>query len=331
MRATNSGSRGHVSGSPRERLIFCALLVILTMFLTACGGNSSSSTASSTTPLHLYVGVEAVPTGGETPGCSTGELLTFTLPISSASTPTFTAPGISNVGSLAANGKGNIAVSRGDFCQFVGGAEIDIYQTALGNSSIPLTHDLSITSGQPVFSATGDLFVPSKVHAVQFKAPLRRGITPSQLIPPQPNTNFNAMGLDLNNNLIIAGCYPDGCNLLALAPPYSGTPVATALMHFGYVGIAINETQLFALAPASGIDVYNLPIVASSQPIFSITKGLNLSLLTAQGIALDADDNLYVVSSDSITVYNPPYSAASIPSFTLPLGVEAATSIAVGK
>jgi hypothetical protein len=41
MRATNSGSRCHVFGNPGKRLIFCALPVIFTMFLTACGGNSS--------------------------------------------------------------------------------------------------------------------------------------------------------------------------------------------------------------------------------------------------------------------------------------------------
>ena len=146
--------------------------------------------------------------------------------------------------------------------------------------------------------------------------------------------------LDSANNLIVSNS-PSlaGSNLLVYAPPYTGPPIATAVVPASfYRQMAINGTQLFVVASqvsASRIDVYNLPITAASAPAFFINNGIAGGSASGVGVAVDSSGNLYAGLSGNtgppdmgaIRIYAPPFSTASTPVVTNVFG----TTLAIGK
>ena len=141
--------------------------------------------------------------------------------------------------------------------------------------------------------------------------------------------------------------------LLVYAPPYAGAPVTTPdipvrptppppIVHpfvETYRRIAVGATQLFAAwypaIPVGGnfgrVDVFNLPITASSTPAFSLVSGV----YNPVAVALDPSGSLYIGNGGgTVTVYSPPITSASVPSLifqTAPHGSVAINDIAVGK
>ena len=132
--------------------------------------------------------------------------------------------------------------------------------------------------------------------------------------------------LDSANNLIVTNSpSPAGSNLLVYAPPYTGTPIATAVVPAAsYREMAVSGTQLFvvnSVVSLSKIDVYNLPITAASAPAFLISNGLFGGSVSASGVAVDSSGNLYAglggnlgtTDTGGVRLYVPPFSGASAP------------------
>ena len=193
-----------------------------------------------------------------------------------------------------------------------------------------------------IFNSAGDLFVTSFTNQINvFTHPLTSASTPSQVITSANLTSAFGVALDSANNLIVSNSpNPAGSNLLVYAPPYTGLPIATAVVPAAnYRQLAISGTQLFVVnsqVSLSKIEVYNLPITAASAPAFLISNGLFGGSVSASGVAVDSSGNLYAglggnlgtTDSGGVRIYVPPFSGASAPNVTN--GVFAFT-LAIGK
>jgi hypothetical protein len=320
----------------RERLLYCSSHGTLCLFaaafiacLTACGGSTNVLPGPPPATQHLYVN------GG------TGHALQFSLPLA-ASTPTPTAtlslPTASFVSALAVDSAGNVAVGDAS-------GSISIFKAPITSSASPsatFKNDTSTFVDTLVFNSAGDLFATSFTNQINvFTHPLTSASTPSQVITSANLTGGFGVALDSANNLIVSNSpSPAGSNLLVYAPPYTGLPIATAVVPAAnYRQMAISGTQLFVVASqvsASSIDVYNLPITAASAPAFFIRNGLFGGSVSASGLAVDSSGNLYAgfggnlgtTDTGGVRIYTPPFSGASAPNGTT--GVFAFT-LAVGK
>jgi hypothetical protein len=305
--------------------LFAAALIVC---LAACGGSSKPlPPGPPPATQHLYV------------NGNTGHALQFALPLtSSAPTATLSLATASDVSALAVDSAGNVAV--GAF-----GGSISVFNgpiTGSGSASATFKNGTSTLVENLAFNSAGDLFATTNSNTINvFTHPLTSASTPSQVITSANLTGSDGVVLDSANNLLVSNS-PSlaGSNLLVYAPPYTGPPIATAVVPASfYRQMAINGTQLFVVASlvsASRIDVYNLPITAASAPAFFIGNGLFGGSVTGSGVALDSSGNLYAglsgnlgtTDSGGVRIYVPPFSGASAPN-VVP-GVFGIT-LAVGK
>ena len=298
--------------------VFVGLAIVC---LAACGGNST------TTPVvvqHLYVANDNTP----------GQVLVYTLPITSTSTPavTLSNAATANLVAVAVDANGNIATGDNAGHLAVFNAPI----TASTTAAATFNNGAASNNGQLVFNSAGDLFAPTVSTNVNlFTHPLTSASTPSQSITGGGTTSTIGAGLDSSGNLVIANAGGAGSNLVVFAPPYSGAPavVTPAVVGTAYRKLAFTSTQLFVCSVAGGtgrVDVYTLPLTAASVPAFSMTN-----VNTPEGIALDSSGNLYVgnLSDATIRVFTPPFSAGQVPSVTITATPApfAIFGIAVGK
>lgn len=313
-----------------RRLLFLVIAALI-VCLAACGGSTKIVPPvpgpQPGTAQHLY-------TNG-----TTGHALQFALPLSGSSpSATLSLATASDVSALAVDSAGNVAV--GAF-----GGSISIFNgpiTGSGSASATFQNGTSTLVENLAFNSAGDLFATTNSNTINvFTHPLTSASTPSQVITSINLTGSDGVVLDSANNLIVSNS-PSlaGSNLLVYAPPYTGPPIATAVVPASfYRQMAINGTQLFVVASqvsASRIDVYNLPITAASAPAFFIGTGLFGGSATGNGVALDNSGNLYAglsgnlgtTDSGGIRIYVPPFSGASAPN-VVP-GVFGIT-LAVGK
>jgi hypothetical protein len=320
----------------RKRLLYCSSRRTLCLFaaafiacLAACGGSTKSPVPPGPTPAtqHLY-------TNG-----ATGHALQFALPLTSSTpTATFSLSPALDVSALAVDSAGNVAAGA------LGGS-ISIFNgpvTSSTSASATFKNGTATSVDQMVFNSAGDLFVTSFTNQINvFTHPLTSASTPSQVITSANLTSAFGVALDSANNLIVSNSpTPAGSNLLVYAPPYTGLPIATAVVPAAsYRQMAISGTQLFVVnsqVSLSKIDVYNLPITAASAPAFLISTGLFGGSITGSGVALDSSGNLYAglsgnggtTDSGGVRIYVPPFSGASAPNVTT--GVFG-TALAVGK
>jgi hypothetical protein len=290
-----------------SRLCAVRLVVALAIVcLAACGGHSPIVTPP--VPQHLYVGNDNTP----------GQVLVYTLPITSTSTPmvTLTNAATANLVAVAVDTNGNIATGDNAGHLAVFNAPITASSTAVAT----FNNGAATNNGQLVFNSSGDLFAPTVGANVNlFTHPLTSASTPSQSITGGGPLSAIGAGVDSSGNLVVANTgAPGGSNLVVFAPPYTGAPIVTpTVVGAAYRKLTFNSTQLFVCSVAGGtgrVDVYNLPITAASVPAFSMTN-----VNTPEGIALDSSGNLYVgnLSDATIRVFAPPFSAAQVPSVTL--------------
>jgi hypothetical protein len=319
----------------RERFLSCSSRLPLCLFtaafiacLAACGGSTKPSVPGPPPATqHLYV------------NGATGHALQFALPLT-GSTPsaTLSLTTASDVSALAVDSAVNVAVGASDGSISIFNAPI----TGSASASATFKNGTATSVDTMVFNSAGDLFATSFTNQINvFTHPLTSASTPSQVITSANLTSAFGVALDSANNLIVSNSpTPAGSNLLVYAPPYTGLPIATAVVPAAnYRQMAISGTQLFVVnsnVSASKIDVYNLPITASSAPAFLISNGLFGGSVSASGVAVDSSGNLYAglggnlgtTDSGGVRLYVPPFSGASAPNVTT--GVFGFT-LAVGK
>ena len=310
-----------------HRLLFLLAAAFIAC-LAACGGSTKMPVPPGPPPAtqHLY-------TAG-----TTGHALQFALPLAgSTPTATLSLATASDVSAVAVYPAGNVAV--GAF-----GGSISICTgpiTGSGSASATFKNGTSTLVDNLAFNSTGDLFATTNSNTINvFTHPLTSASTPSQVITSANLTTSVGIVLDSANNLIVSNSpSPLGSNLLVYAPPYTGLPIATAMVPAAsYREMAINSTQLFIVnsqVSLSKIDVYNLPITAASAPAFLISNGIFGGSISGAGVALDSSGNLYAGLSGNagppdmgqIRIYVPPFSGASVPVTASVFG----TTLAVGK
>jgi hypothetical protein len=260
-----------------------------------------------------------------------GQILQYSLPLTASSTANFGFPSANNV-STGVDASGNLVAADN-------AGHLTYFPAPLSAGSVPtatFTNGTAASSGQIAVTTGGDIFVATQRAVVNgFTHPFTNASTPSSTVTSAGMTGAIGAAFDASGNLYMSSTPTTSSNLFVFAPPYTGAPIATpVLAGAAYRKIALSSTQLFATSVAGTtgrVDVYALPITASSAPAFAITTGLN----GPEAAAVDAAGNLYVgnVSNATITVYAPPFSAASAPAVTLTVGTGtfAIFGITIGK
>jgi len=300
--------------------------VLLTL---GCQSSTTLNVPTIPTVVHFYVANDN----------AAGTIVQYTLPLTAGQASNF-AFAFPNGVAVAVDANGNVAA--GD-----NAGHLTYYTTPLSAATTPaaaFNNGAASNNGQLAFSTAGSLYAPNVGNSVNvFTRPFSNASTPSQTITAAGMVSVIGLGFDTAQNLYLAnagagtaitcGSGAGTCsNIVVFAPPYTGAPIfSTNVLTTAYRKIAISSTQLFAanVAGAGGIDVYNLPITAASAPAFRIANAQ-----TPEGLALDANGNLYAgnLNNATVTVYTPPFSAASAPSTTLTVsaGAFAIFGIAVG-
>jgi Bacterial Ig-like domain (group 3) len=290
----------------------------------------------------LYVGNDNTP----------GHVLQFSLPLTSSTAPNFSIAS-NNVVAVAADASGNLAV--GD-----NAGNLSFFSAPLSSASTPsasFKNGAASNNGQIAFTNAGDFWAATVSNRANgFTNPFSNASTPSAFVTDGGMVSDIGTAFDPAQNLYISNAGTGnagfcagtsqpggGCasNLYVYAPPYTGAPIITpsvANFPFGsastaYRKIAVNGTRLYAASVANApgrVDVYNLPLTASSTPSFLLESGVN----TPEGLALDSSGNLYIgnLSDATVTVYTAPITASSVPSliFKVSSGAFAIFGIAVG-
>jgi hypothetical protein len=304
---------------------FIVLAALLLASACSKGSSSTPSTAATATPTpgpfgqHLYVGND-----------NGGGIAQFTLPLTTGETPNYTVS-LANPVSLSFDGFNDLAAGT-----LTG---ITYYATPFTSASTPAaTFAVSGSTAQVKFY-TGFLYQTNGSATVNvYQPPFSGSTSPAYTVSPTGATSLAGVALDAAGTLYVSnlasGTGPS--NLLALggpAPYTSASPVPTpALTGTIYRKIAIEGTYLFVcnVGGATGsVDVYTLPLSATSAPTFSITTGIDFP----EDVALDSAGRLYVsnVGNGTVTVYTPNFSASSAPTTTLALpGGYSPFGIAVG-
>jgi hypothetical protein len=302
------------------RLLASGLLVVLlAIWIVGCNFFNSNPPA----PQHLYIVNDNSP----------GQILEYVLPITNTSTATVTVTNAATVNlvSVAVDATGNLATgdNAGNLATF------NKPITASSVAAATFHNGTATNDGQLVFNSAGDLFAPSVSANVNlFTHPITSSSTASLSITGGGTTGAIGAGLDSSGNLIVGNAGAGGSNLAIFAPPFTGVPVVTTtVVGTAYRKLVISSTQLFVCnvggGTTGGVEVYNLPLTASSVPAFVMTN-----VNTPEGIALDSSGNLYVgnLTDATIRVFAPPFSAASAPTVTLTVpGTFAVFGIVIGK
>jgi hypothetical protein len=274
---------------------------------TATATPTASPTAAPA--QHLYVGDDG-----------THGIAQYSLPISSGETPNFTIAATNLVG-VAGDGNGNLVA--GD-----NAGNIYYYTAPLSGTTVPAAtfkNGSAVTNSQLLFDA-GQLYAGTQSSNINvFSPPFTNASVPSASITNAALLESIGLTLDAAGNLDVVSTTGSISALLAFPPPFTTStpvlpppiPTSTAV----YRKVAASGTQLFVASVDPGvgkIDVYSLPLTASSAPAFSITSGMN----NPEAVAFDNAGNLYVgnVGNSTVVEFSPPFSSTSAPVATLTVG-----------
>ena len=189
--------------------------IVFIVCLSACGSSDNQPLQQQ----HLYVGNDNSP----------GQILQYTLPITSTSTPTVTIAA-DNVTCLAVDAAGNLWIFNAPL-------------TSASTASATFNNGLTVGNGQILFNSAGDLFAATEDTSVNlFTPPLSSASTVSQTITDASITSAIGAALDASGNLIVS----NGNNLAVFAPPFTAAPTVTPTVTGAfYRKIAISNSQLF--------------------------------------------------------------------------------------
>jgi hypothetical protein len=305
---------------------FIVLAALLLASACSKGSSSTPSTAATATPTpapfgqHLYV-------GNDNPG---GGIAQFTLPLTTGETPNYTVA-LANPTTLSFDGFNDLAAGTA--------SGVTYYATPFTSASTASATFAVNPAPSQVKFYTGSLYETSGGTTVNvYQPPFSGGTTPYYTVSPTGATILPGVAVDAAGTLYVSNLATASgpSNLLSIpgpAPYSSGTPVSTpAVTGTIYRKIAIEGTYLFVCnigGTTGSVDVYTLPLSATSAPTFSITTGIDVP----RDVALDSAGRLYVANSgnETITEYTPNFSASSAPTTTLALpGGYSPFGIAVG-
>ena len=271
-----------------------------------------------------------------------GQVLQYSLPLTAGSTPDF---GIAspNAVAVATDAGGILAV--GD-----NAGRVVLFTPPLSGASTPavaFANGAATNDGQLAFAGGGDLWAATFSNQVNgFRHPFTIASTPSAAVNDPALVSAIGTAFDAAQNLYVSnagtgtsvscGSGAGTCSdLLVYPPPYTRAPTVTPnVAGADYRKLAVTATRLYAASVAGGrgrVDVYDLPLTASSVPAFALSRGV----ATPEGLAVDAAGDLYVgnLSGATIAVYRAPITAASVPSliYRVSVGTFALFGIAIGS
>jgi len=251
---------------------------------------------------HLYVADDASP----------GHVFRYTLPLTATSTPDLTIPSPGSLVGAGFDPAGNLVVESN-------GGKLFVFVPPFSATSTPVAtfqNGSGTAGGQVVVTPTGTLIAALQSTTInEFTPPFTNNSTASGSITNAGLMSNFGVALDGQANLYAGNNVSGGGNLLMFQPPYTnGAAVVTpGVTGTSYRSLAVSGQLLFAgsVGTATRVDVYNLPLTATSAPAFSITAGTN----TPEGVAVDALGHLYVgnLGDKTVSRYSPPFSAQSQP------------------
>ncbi len=260
---------------------------------------------------HLYVADDS----------GSGMLRVYELPLTSSSTPTasFSAP--SSLG-VAANSS-TVAVS------FLN-TTIQTFTQPVSSASMPAATFAKSANGLVGFAGSGKLDSGSGATLAIYTPPFSNSTTPSSTITTAVSSWGVADDTAGSGNIYIG----TSNNTIYVAAGGSITTTVTGPSGRFYRGIAATSSQLFAcnVAGSGSVDVYSLPLSASSSPVAMIVTGIP-SGGAPEGCAVDANGNLYVGvlnAPGTVLVYSPPFSSSSAPTVTLSITGDSIFGLGVG-
>ena len=299
----------------RLRLLF--LLGTFSFGLAGCNSGHSSSTPTPTpsptptlAPQRLYVGNDQ----------GAGTVRVFALPLSASSTA---------VAQLAVPSSVAIAVNALSLAVSDASHAVHIFTQPVTSSSSQTAGITTSNNGMMTFAASGNLYVVNGTATQIYTPPLTNASTPASTITT-PAAGWG-IAIDGFNNVYING----GSPAIWIAPAGVVTITATGPAGHSYRSMAVSGSLMAACyvdSSTGGIDVYSLPLSASSSPLATITSGTN----QPEGCAFDNAGNLYAgnIGNGTIVEYAPPFTAASAPLVSLSLASGGALpsiySIAIG-
>lgn len=251
---------------------------------------------------------------------SGGNVLEFTSPFSSSSTPAVNLNIGGNVWGVASDSS---YVAIEDSTGF-----IYIFAQPLSASASPVAQFQGFAQGgQLLFDSSGNLYTAGQGSGVlEYSPPFSNSSTPSKTIFGD-SASFS-LAMDYNSNLYVGNL---GTNRIDIfAAPYTGSP--TSVPQPGTYGLASYATYLYGADAGSGkIDAYSLPLTAGSTPAFTISN------TDPHALAADVSTGtLYVgdqhggSGSGSIDVYKQPLSGSSTAAYSLTSGVREPVQVWIG-
>lgn len=256
-------------------------------------------------PQHLYV------------GNASGAIRQYTLPLTSSATPNFTITTSICACTLALDRGGDLALSDG-------AGNVQVFTAPLSAASAPSAAftNAGEQAGQLAFTNAGTLVASTHHdHVNVFTLPFSNATTSSGTITAPLLHDTVGVAFDAAQTLYVSETGPAaGGTVWSFPPPY-GTAAARAVsatvdQYFGT--IAVGPSQLFvtdSVQFSGAIDVYALPITASSAPAFVLRSPAAHGPAPATALAVDDAGNLYVATGGNyatVSMYPAPISAASV-------------------
>ena len=261
--------------------------------------------APTATPMpatHLYVA-----------NGSGGNVLEYTAPFSSSSAPNVNVKIGGNVWGVASDSK-YVAVEDST-------GYIYIFNAPLTSGSSPVAQFQQFQGGvggaQLLFDSNGNLYTGTQGSMVfEYSPPFSNASTPAKTINGD-NSSFS-LATDYLGNLYVGNL---GVNQIdVFASPYTSAP--TSVTAPGTYGLASYATYLFDADAMNGaVDVYSLPMNASSTPAYTIAN------TDPHALAVDATGTLYVgdqhggSGTGSVDAYAQPLSASSRAAYSITSGL----------